>query len=70
METFLEEAKMLFDNFGWYSIILVVITTALMIPINILYKKLFKKDSLDRLRKTFSGVSVFIVKGVFIVRCI
>ena len=61
METYLEEAKMLFENFGWYSICLVVITTCLMIPLNLLYKKLFKKDSLNRLRKTISAVSVFVV---------
>lgn len=61
METYLEEAKMLFEHFGWYSICLVVITTCLMIPLNLLYKKLFKKDSLNRLRKTISAASVFVV---------
>lgn len=45
MDMYLDEAKMLFENFGWYSIILVVITTVLMIPINLLYKKLFKKKA-------------------------
>lgn len=61
MEQFLEEAKMLFEYFGWYSIFLVLITTTLMIPINLLYKKIFKKDSLNRIRKTISSVSVFVV---------
>lgn len=61
MDMYLDEAKMLFENFGWYSIILVVITTVLMIPINLLYKKLFKKESLVRLRKMISAISVFIV---------
>lgn len=61
MEQYLEDAKMLFGHFGWYSILLVVGTTLLMIPLNLLYKKLFKKDGLDRLRKTISAVSVFVV---------
>lgn len=61
MEQYLEEAKMLFEHFGWYAIFLVIITTVLMIPINMLYKKLFKKESLERIRKTVSSVSVFVV---------
>jgi hypothetical protein len=61
MEQYLEEAKMLFEHFGWYAIFLVLITTALMIPINLLYKKLFKKESLNRLRKTISSISVFVI---------
>lgn len=61
MEQYLEEAKMLFEHFGWCAIGLVVFTTLLMIPINLLYKKLFKKDSLNRLRKTISSISVFVV---------
>lgn len=61
MEQYLEDAKMLFGHFGWYSILLVFGTTLLMIPLNLLYKKLFKKDGLDRLRKTISAVSVFVV---------
>ena len=61
MEMYLEEAKLLFENFGWCSICLVLITTCLMIPINVLYKSLFKKESLNRLRKTISSISVFVV---------
>jgi hypothetical protein len=61
MEQYLEEAKMLFEHFGWYAICLVVVTTTLMMPINLLYKKLFKKDGLERLRKTISSISVFVV---------
>lgn len=60
-QNFFDTAKMLFNRFGWYSILLVLGTTLIMIPINMLYKKLFKKDSLNRLRKTVSCLSVYLV---------
>lgn len=52
---------LLFEYFGWYSILLVVGTTGLMIPLNLLYKKIMKKDSLSRLRKVVSALSVYVV---------
>lgn len=53
------EAIKMFEVFGWYSILLVLGTTFLMIPINELYKLIMKKESLQRLRKTISTISVF-----------
>jgi FlaA1/EpsC-like NDP-sugar epimerase len=61
MEQYIEDAKLLFTRFGWYSICLVIITTALMIPINMLYKKFIKKEELDRVRKTISSITVFVI---------
>lgn len=60
-QKFFDTMKMLFEHFGWYSLLLVLATTLIMIPINMLYKKLFKKDNLDRLRKTISCLSVYLV---------
>ena len=57
----LDNGKMLFENFGWFSVLLVLGTTLIMIPINMLYKKLMKKENLQRLRKTISCFSVYIV---------
>jgi hypothetical protein len=69
MEKMIEEAKMLFEHFGWYAVLLVLGTTLLMIPINMGYKKLMKKDELNRLRKTMSSVSVFVVAGLLVAFC-
>lgn len=60
-QKFFDTAKMLFEHCGVYSIILVLSTTILMIPVNMLYKKLMKKESLDRLRKTLSCLSVYLI---------
>lgn len=60
-QKFFDTMKMLFEHFGWYSLLLVLATTLIMIPINMLYKKMFKKDNLDRLRKTVSCLSVYLV---------
>lgn len=54
-----DNCKLLFDYFGWYSFLLVLGTTALMIPINLLYKKIMKKECLQRLRKVLSSVTVY-----------
>lgn len=69
MEKLLEDAKMLFELFGWYAILLVLATTLVMIPVNIGYKKLIKKEELSRLRKTISSVSVFVVAGLLVAFC-
>lgn len=55
------DAKLLFEYFGWYSILLVVGVFGLMIPLNLLYKKVMKKESLNRLRKLISALSVYVV---------
>ena len=60
-QKFFDTGKMLFEHFGWYSLLLVLGTTLLMIPLNLLYKKLMKKESLSRLRKTISCLSVYLV---------
>lgn len=52
------------ENYGWWSLLLVLITFLIMIPINLLITKLFSKttsESMERLRKTISSVSVFVV---------
>lgn len=56
-----DNCALLFDYFGWYSILLVVATTGIMIPLNMLYKKLMKTESLERLRKIISGLSVYVI---------
>lgn len=56
-----DNCALLFEYFGWYSIFLVVATTGIMIPINMLYKKLMKTESLERLRKVVSALSVYVV---------
>lgn len=60
-QKFFDTGKMLFEHFGLYAILLVLGTTILMIPVNLLYKKLMKKESLDRLRKTISCLSVYAI---------
>ena len=60
-QKFFDTGKLLFEHFGWKSFLLVLATTLIMIPINMLYKKVFKKDNLDRLRKTLSCLSVYLV---------
>lgn len=56
-----DNCALLFEYFGWYSILLVVATTGIMIPINMLYKKLMKTEPLERLRKVVSALSVYVV---------
>lgn len=56
-----DNCALLFEYFGWYSILLVIGTTGLMIPLNLLYKKIMKKDSLSRLRKVVSALSVYVI---------
>lgn len=56
-----DNCKLLFDYFGWFSILLVVATTGIMIPINMLYKKLIKKEGLQRLRKLVGSLSVYVI---------
>lgn len=56
-----DNCALLFDYFGWYSILLVVATTGIMIPLNMLYKKLMKTESIERLRKIISGLSVYVI---------
>lgn len=58
---FFDTAKMLFEHYGWKSFLLVLATTLIMIPINMLWKKVFKQENLDRLRKTASCLSVYLV---------
>lgn len=60
-QKFIDTGKMLFEHFGAYSILLVVATTLLMIPVNILYKKIMKNDKLERLRKTVSCLTVYVI---------
>lgn len=56
-----DNASLLFEYFGWYSILLVVGSFILMIPINLLYKKIMAKQSLARLRKIVGSLSVYVV---------
>ena len=60
MEKIIDNCKLLFDYFGWYALLLVAGVTLLMIPINLLYKKIMVSDGLQRLRKTIvSPVTVY-----------
>lgn len=54
-----DNGTLLFEYFGWYSLLLVLGTTLLMIPINLLYKKIMKAEGIQRLRKTISAITVF-----------
>lgn len=60
-EHILEEATLLFEYFGLFSLLLVLGTFLLMIPLNIVYKKIMKTQSLSRLRKVLSALSVYLV---------
>ena len=60
-QKFFDTGKMLFEHFGWYSLLLVLATTLIMIPVNLLWKKVMKKESLERLRKTVSCLSVYVI---------
>lgn len=53
------QAKVLFNNFGWYSIALVAGTFVVMFGLNLLYKLIMKGEKLSRLRKTLSAISVY-----------
>lgn len=55
------DMELLFKYFGWYSTLLILGTCLLMIPINCLYKHIMKKSSLERLRKTLSAITVYLV---------
>lgn len=61
IDTLWQEAQLLFSHFEWYSLLLIAGTMLLMIPINALYKLIMKKDCLQRLRKTVSALSVYLV---------
>lgn len=61
IDTLWAEATALFETFGWYSILLVVATTLVMIPVNQLFKVIMKKECLSRLRKTVSTLFVYVV---------
>lgn len=54
----------LFETFKYFSILLILGVTAVMIPVNMLWKKIMTKDSLERLRKTVSGLSVYAISAI------
>lgn len=56
----------LFDTFGWWSIALITATVVIMIPVNLLWKKLMKKENLSRLRKITSFLSVYVVALILV----
>lgn len=68
-QKFFDTGKMLFEHFGWYSLLLVLFTTLIMMPVNLLYKKIMKKESLDRLRKTISCLSVYLISLGLVAFC-
>ena len=68
-QKFFDTGKMLFEHFGWYSFLLVFATTLIMIPINLLFKKMMKKESLNRLRKTISCIFVYVISFGLIAFC-
>lgn len=58
---FFNEFGSLFNIFGWWTIAFIVGLTMVMIPVNLLWKKVMKKEKLDRLRKTTSSLSVYVL---------
>lgn len=61
MEKIIDNCKLLFNYFGWYSLLLVLGVTLLMIPINMLYKKIMASENLQRLRKIISPITVYAI---------
>lgn len=66
--------KQLYSWFGWWSVAIVCAVTLIMIPINLLIKKIFeraKSDSVVRIRKTISSLMVFVVAfGTLALACL
>lgn len=61
MEQIFNNFGALFQVFGWYSLALIAGVVIIMVPINLLWKKMMKSDELSRLRKIVSFVSVYFV---------
>ncbi|MEG1565303.1 MAG: hypothetical protein RR342_00995 [Bacilli bacterium] len=51
----------LFETFSWWSILLIAGVILIMIPINMLLKKMMKDEKVERLRKIVAFVSVYVV---------
>lgn len=51
----------LFETFQWWSLLLIVGVVTIMVPINILLKKVMKDEKIARLRKITAFISVYIV---------
>lgn len=65
----LNYVSQLFNEFGYWSIALIVATTLLMIPVNMLVKKIFSKntnESVVRVSKVSSQLLVFGISAVCI----
>ena len=64
IDTLIDNVKVLYGTYGWWSIAIVVVVMALMIPVNFGIKKAFEKqtdEKIVRLRKLISAVLVFVV---------
>lgn len=59
LKVIFDNCTLLFEYFDWYAILLVFGVFGLMLPLNLIYKKIMKKESLGRLRKVISAVSVY-----------
>ena len=67
IDCLIEKAKMLFATYGWWSIAIVIVVTALMFPVNFGLKKAFEKqtnEKIIRLQKILSALCVFVVAAV------
>lgn len=63
-EKIIEYVKALFTIYGWWTLALVGATFIVMLPVNIIIKKIFAKaqgTETTRIRKTLSSVSVYAV---------
>lgn len=73
-ETIIKYCKQVYGWFGWWSIAIVAAVTLVMIPLNLLIKKIFakaKSDSVIRIRKTLSSALVFVVAfGILALACL
>lgn len=51
----------LFETFQWWSLLLIIGVVLVMIPINMLLKKIMKSETTSRLRKIVAFLSVYVI---------
>lgn len=66
MNEFLKELELLNQYFGVWAFGIVGLAFLLMIPVNYLSKVLLKSEKMQRLRKTLSAISVYIISMIVV----
>lgn len=61
MEEIFNNFGSLFNVFGWWSLALIAGVTIVMVPVNMLYKKIMKTEELARLKKVVAFISVYVL---------